>query len=174
MGHAFARACAGSCAAILILVLCALAFHPAPANAQAVYGSIGGRVTDPSGALLPGVTVTITSLSRQTTDTVVSTDSGLFVKERLLPGPYKVEAELSGFKTAVVQRVEVGVDSQTPVEFVLEVGQVTEAVTVTGGATLLTTDRADVATRFDSRQITDLPVLDRNFTKFLLLTPGTQ
>ena len=64
--------------------------------------------------------------------------------------------------------------AQTPVEFTLEVGQVTDEVTVTGGATLLTTDRADVSTRFDTRQITDLPVLDRNFTKFLLLTPGTQ
>ena len=59
-------------------------------------------------------------------------------------------------------------------QFILEVGQLTEEVTVTGGSTLLTTDRADVATRFDSRQLTDLPVLDRNFTKFLLLTPGTQ
>src|SRR4029453_15320444 len=58
--------------------------------------------------------------------------------------------------------------------FLLQVGQLTDEVTVTGGATLLTTDRADVATRFDSRQLTDLPVLDRNFTKFLLLTPGTQ
>ena len=85
-----------------------------------------------------------------------------------------MQAELTGFKTAVVQRVEVGVDSQTPVQFMLEVGQLTDSVTVTGGATLLTTDRADVATRFDSRQLTDLPVLDRNFTKFLLLTPGTQ
>ena len=85
-----------------------------------------------------------------------------------------MQAELNGFKTAVVPRVEVGVDSQTPVEFILEVGQLTDEVTVTGGATLLTTDRADVAMRFDSRQLTDLPVLDRNFTKFLLLTPGTQ
>ena len=158
----------------LLLVLGALALHPTTLGAQAVYGSIGGRVTDSSGGLLPGATVTITSLDRQTTDSVVSTDSGLFVKERLLPGVYKVQAELNGFKTAVVPRVEVGVDSQTPVEFVLEVGQVTDSVTVTGGATLLTTDRADVATRFDSRQLTDLPVLDRNFTKFLLLTPGTQ
>ena len=106
--------------------------------------------------------------------TVVTNESGLFLKERLLPGAYKVQAELTGFKTAIVQRVEVGVDSQTPVQFVLEVGQLTDEVTVTGGATLLTTDRADVAMRFDSRQLTDLPVLDRNFTKFLLLTPGTQ
>ena len=165
MGIGHARAC---------IILFTLTVLPAPVSAQAVYGSIGGSVRDPSGAVLPGVTINITSLARQTTDSVVSNESGLFVKERLLPGEYKVQAELTGFKAAVVQRVLVGVDSQTPVEFVLEVGQLSDEVTVTGGATLLTTDRADVATRFDSRQLTDLPVLDRNFTKFLLLTPGTQ
>ena len=55
-----------------------------------------------------------------------------------------------------------------------ELGQLTETVEVTGGSPLLKTDRADVATTFDERQLTDLPVLDRNFTKFILLTPGTQ
>ena len=159
---------------VFLVILCALALLPTTARAQAVYGSISGTVKDPSGAVLPGVTVNIVSLTRQTTDSVTSNDSGVFVKERLLPGEYKVQAELSGFRTAVVPRVLVGVDSQTPVEFVLEVGQISDEVTVTGGATLLTSDRADVAMRFDSRQLTDLPVLDRNFTKFLLLTPGTQ
>ncbi len=158
----------------LFLILWALAVAPRPVDAQAVYGSIGGTVKDPSGAVLPGVTVNIVSLTRQTTDSVVTNESGMFVKERLLPGEYKIQAELAGFKTAIVPRVEVGVDSQTPVEFVLQVGQLSDEVTVTGGATLLTTDRADVAMRFDARQLTDLPVLDRNFTKFLLLTPGTQ
>ena len=161
---------------VLALLFCGflLALFPAPATAQAVYGSIGGTVRDSSGGVLPGATITITSLSRKTTDSVVSNESGLFVKERLLPGEYSVQAELSGFKSAVVPNVVVGVDAQTPVEFVLQVGQISEQVTVTGGSTLLTTDRADVATRFDSKQITDLPVLDRNFTKFILLTPGTQ
>jgi hypothetical protein len=168
------RARASRAAVLFTIVLGLFAICPASVDAQAVYGSIGGTVKDPSGAVLPGVTVTITSIGRQTTDSVVTNESGLFVKERLLPGEYKVEAELTGFKTAVVQRVEVGIDRQTPVEFTLEVGQVSDEVTVTGGATLLTTDRADVSTRFEARQITDLPVLDRNFTKFLLLTPGTQ
>jgi len=157
-----------------ILLGIAAALLPLPSAAQAVYGSIGGTVRDPSGAVLPGVTVAIVSLARQTTDTVVTNESGLFVKDRLLPGEYRVQAELSGFKAAVLPRVDVRLDAQTPIEFVLQVGAMTEEVTVTGGATLLTTDRADVSTRFDSRQITDLPVLDRNFTKFLLLTPGTQ
>jgi hypothetical protein len=147
---------------------------PALSSAQAVYGSIGGAVKDSSGAVLPGVTVTIVSLTRQTSDSVLTNESGLFLKERLLPGEYSVQAELTGFKTAVVPKVQVGVDTQTPLEFVLQVGELAEQVTVTGGSTLLTTDRADVATRFDSKQITDLPVLDRNFTKFILLTPGTQ
>jgi outer membrane receptor protein involved in Fe transport len=175
MGPASVHARTHNRAAILFTILCLLtAVCPATSDAQAVYGSIGGSVKDPTGAVLPGVTVTIVSVGRQTSDTVVTNESGLFVKERLLPGEYRVEAELAGFKGAVVPQVIVGVDAQTPVDFVLEVGQVTEQVEVTGGSTLLTTDRADVSTRFDSKQITDLPVLDRNFTKFILLTPGTQ
>jgi hypothetical protein len=124
--------------------------------------------------VLPGVTVTITSLERKTVDTAVTNESGLFVKERLLPGTYAVKAELAGFKTAVVPNITVGVDAQTPVTFTLEIGAVSEEVMVTGGSPLLTVDRADISTRFDTKQLTDLPVLDRNFTKFILLTPGTQ
>ena len=144
------------------------------AAAQAVYGSIGGTVRDASGAMMPGVTVTITSLERKTVDTVVSNESGFFVKDRLLPGIYEVKAEVSGFRAAVVPEVRVNVASQTPVNFDLQLGDLTESIEVTGGSPLLKTDRADVATNFDSKQITDLPVLDRNFTKFILLTPGTQ
>jgi outer membrane receptor protein involved in Fe transport len=158
---------------LALIMLIALAV-PSPAMAQAVYGSISGNVKDSSGGVLPGVTVTITSVDRKTSDSVVTNDSGLFIKERLLPGAYEVKAELSGFKVAVVPRIDVSVDTQTRVDLTLEVGQVAEQITVTGGSTLLTTDRADVATRFDTKQITDLPVLDRNFTKFVLLTPGTQ
>ena len=147
---------------------------PAGAAAQAVYGSLSGTVTDNSGGALPGVTVAITSLERNIVDTVVTNESGIYAKDRLLPGTYEVKAELAGFKTAVVPRVTVSVDTQTPVNFKLEVGAVTEEVTVSGGAPLLKTDRADVATRFDAKELTELPVLDRNFTKFILLTPGAQ
>ena len=145
-----------------------------PAHGQAVYGSIAGTVTDNSGAVLPGVAVTITSVQRKTADTVVTDENGRYTRERLLPGSYEVRAELQGFKLAVVPEVTVAVDTQTPVNFPMEVGQVAEEVTVTGGSPLLKTDRADVSTRFEQRQLTELPVLDRNATKFLLLTPGTQ
>ncbi|HSL23196.1 MAG TPA: TonB-dependent receptor [Vicinamibacterales bacterium] len=147
---------------------------PAPAAGQAVYGNISGIVRDSTGAVVPGVTVTITSLERKTVDAVVTNESGRYLKERLLPGSYEVKAELSGFKTAVVPKVDVGVDSTVPIDFVMDPGEITEAVEVTGGSPLLRVDRADVSTRFSTEEITELPVLDRNFTKFILLTPGTQ
>ena len=88
----------------MVVALCALLIAaPVPeAAAQAVYGSIGGIVKDSSGAVLPGATVTVTSLERKTVDTVVSNELGLYVKDRLLPGTYEVKAELSGFKTAIL------------------------------------------------------------------------
>ena len=158
----------------LAMTALAVVSAPAGAAAQAVYGSLSGSVTDNSGGALPGVTVAITSLERNIVDTVVTNESGIYAKDRLLPGTYEVKAELAGFKTAVVPRVTVSVDTQTPVNFKLEVGAVSEEVTVSGGAPLLKTDRADVATRFDAKELTELPVLDRNFTKFILLTPGAQ
>ena len=70
--------------------------------AQAVYGSIAGTVTDTSGASVPGVTVTITSVERKTVDTVVTNESGFFSKDRLVPGTYEVKAELSASRPPVV------------------------------------------------------------------------
>jgi hypothetical protein len=146
-----------------------------PARGQAVYGSIAGTVLDSSGAAVPGATVTVTSLSRKTVDTVLSNAAGHYSKDRLLPGLYEVKTELTGFKARVVSSVSVSVDTQTKIDIKLDTGDLTESVTVdaTEGQ-LLKTDRADVATTFESKQLTELPVLDRNFTKFLLLTPGTQ
>jgi hypothetical protein len=147
---------------------------PAPAYAQAVYGSIAGTITDSTGATLPGVSVTITSVERSTVDTVTTTSAGYYAKDRLQPGTYSVKAELSGFRPVAVSSVRVTVDTQTKVDLAMDVGSMTEAVEVSAQGTLLKTDRADVATVFETRQITDLPILDRNFTKFILLTPGTQ
>jgi outer membrane receptor protein involved in Fe transport len=158
----------------MAIALAVLTAWPAAARAQAVYGSIAGTIQDSSGAALPGVNVTVTSVERNTTDTVVTNDSGNYTKDRLLPGTYSVKAELSGFKPALVKAVRVNLDAQTPVDLKLDVGQLSEVVEVSAGGTLLKTDRADVATTFEEEQITDLPVIDRNFTKFLLLTPGTQ
>ena len=158
----------------LILTL-ALGLLAPPVRAQAVYGSIAGTVLDSSGAVVPGATVTVTSVARKTVGTVTSNASGYYAKDRLLPGIYEVKSELTGFKAKVVSSVSVNVDTQTRVDFRLETGDISESVTVNAAESqLLKTDRADVATVFEEKQLTELPVLDRNFTKFLLLTPGTQ
>src|SRR5437867_7398161 len=158
----------------LAVALVLAVFAPSRAIAQAVYGSVSGIITDTTGAVVPGVTVTITSAERKTVDTIVTNESGLYVKERLLPGTYEVKAELTGFRTPVFPDIKVNVDTQTKLNIRLDLGSVSENVTVAGFSPLLKTDRADVATTFESKQINDLPILDRNFTKFILLTPGTQ
>ncbi len=159
---------------VLLLLAVMMVLTPSRASAQAVYGSISGIVTDPTGAVVPGATVTITSVERKTSDDVVTNESGIYLKDRLLPGTYEVKAELQGFKSAVFPSIRVNVDTQTPLNIKFETGAVSESVTVAGFSPVLKTDRADVATTFDSKEISDLPVLDRNFTKFILLTPGTQ
>ncbi len=159
---------------VLVILAIASMSSVSTAAAQAVYGSISGTVSDSTGGVLPGATVVITSVERKTVDTVIANESGFYVKDRLLPGVYEVKADLQGFKSAIVPKVQVAVDTQVPINFKLEVGSSSEEITVTGGAPLLKTDRADVATRFDTKELTELPVLDRNFTKFILLTPGAQ
>ena len=86
-----------------------------------------------------------------------------------------MKVELSGFKQAVVSATSRSTSTRRRrLNVKLEVGAISEAVTVTGVSPLLKTDRADVSTRSTPEQLTELPVLDRNFTKFILLTPGTQ
>ncbi|MBA3441691.1 MAG: TonB-dependent receptor, partial [Pyrinomonadaceae bacterium] len=160
---------------LLFGLLLMTAVLPAESRAQAVYGSVSGTVTDPAGAVVPEASVTVRSIERNTTDVVQTNESGNYVKERLLPGTYEVRVEKAGFKLGVVSPVTINVDTSTNTDVTLETGQVTETVTVTGSeGDLLKTDRADVATTFESRQLTDLPILSRNFTRFVLLTPGTQ
>ena len=158
----------------LVGLLLVFVFALGDARAQAVYGSLSGTVTDSSGAVVPNAKVTITSIERKTADTVEANGSGVYVKERLLPGSYEIKVEASNFKTANVTSVTVSVDTQTNADVALETGQVSENVTVTAEGTLLKTDRADVATTFTQREVSELPIIDRNFTKLILLTPGTQ
>ncbi|HMV51033.1 MAG TPA: carboxypeptidase-like regulatory domain-containing protein, partial [Blastocatellia bacterium] len=160
-----------------ILALCALfcaGLCTGNGLGQAVYGSIFGTVTDASGAAVPGATVTITNIGTNVVETTKTNSDGNYNQTRLIPGKYKIKVEQSGFKASVVDEIVVNVDTAATVNLSLQAGAVSEEVTITAEAPLLKTDRADVATTFETRQVTDLPILDRNFTKLILLTPGTQ
>jgi len=141
---------------------------------QAVYGSVFGTVTDSSGAAVPNATVTITNTGTNVSETTKTNASGNYNQTRLIPGTYRVKVEAPSFKAAVIDAVVVNVDTASTANVTLQAGQVSEQITITADAPLLKTDRADVATTFETKQISDLPILDRNFTKFILLTPGAQ
>ena len=156
----------------LCLSILALSIPPA-ARAQAVYGSIVGTVVDSSGAGVPGAKVTITDLSRAVSFAAITNESGFFTQRSLIAGRYQVRIEATGF-SAYVQELSVSVDQETTVDIKLQVGQLSETVEVTGGAPLLKTERSDVATTFSEKTVASLPILNRRFTAFELLTPGVQ
>jgi hypothetical protein len=144
-----------------------------PASAQAVYGGIFGTVTDKSGAVVPNATVTVTDISKGTSVTTTSNESGLYRVQHLIPDTYKIEAEAAGYSKSVVPSVVVYADTAPEIDVQLAVGAVSNTVEVTAGAPLLETDRAEVSTILDSRAVENLPNFNRNFTAFELLTPGT-
>jgi hypothetical protein len=158
---------------ILALTLIWIAIGAKATFAQAVYGSIFGTVTDNSGAVVPNATITVTDVSKNTSVTTKTDGSGGYLVQHLIADTYKVEAEASGFSKTAVDNVIVYVDTKPKVDIQLTVGAVSNTVTVTGGAPLLTADRAEVTTILNDRAVENLPNLNRNFTAFELLTPGT-
>src|SRR5215510_13893505 len=154
-----------------LMICCACAVF---AIAQAVYGSVFGTITDTRGSGVPGATVTITNTGTNVVEKVKTDGSGYYNQTRLVPGKYRVKVEAGGFKTAVIETVVVSVDTASGTNIVLQPGEISETITIIEPAPMLRTDRADVSVIFESRQVTDLPILDRNFTKFILLTPGAQ
>src|SRR5215813_1592344 len=154
-----------------LMICCACAVF---AMAQAVYGSIFGTITDARGSGVPNATVTITNIGTNVTETIKTNSSGYYNQTRLIPGKYSIKVEAGGFKTAVIETVAISVDTASEAKVVLQPGEISEQITISGAAPTLMTDRSDVSVIFENRQVTDLPILDRNFTKFILLTPGAQ
>jgi hypothetical protein len=158
--------------AVLLLGLC---FSAGVAKAQVLYGSLTGNVTDPSGAVVPGAQVEAldiaTGVSRQTT-----TDSaGVYHFTELLPGIYKVTVSATSFGSFVAENVHIDVNTTRRVDVQLKMKQQIETVTVTSAAPLLQTDRADVHTDLDAKEIADLPLLasnGRNFQSAYRIIPG--
>src|SRR6195256_1972989 len=144
------------------------------AAGQAVFGSIIGTVTDAQGNAVSGAKVTVTSISKNTTYETTSKESGNFAVTHLIPDEYRVQVEAPGFKAYQVERVDVNADSSVNLDVPLQVGAVTQTVEVTGDIPQLQTDRADVDVQFSQKYVEDLPILNRNFTNFELLSPGTQ
>jgi carboxypeptidase family protein/TonB-dependent receptor-like protein len=156
------------------LLLMTLGYPAGRLLGQAVYGSIIGTVTDSSGAAVPNAKVTITDVNKGVSYNTTSNESGNYAQQHLIVGVYDVKVETQGFEAFVQKGVQLNVDATVQVNAILQLGQVTQTVEVTAAVPLLKTEKTDVATSFSTQQVEDLPIFNRNFTQFELLTPGTQ
>ena len=140
-------------------ILFAAASHPAWAQTET--GRIAGTVTDVQGGVIPGVTVTAKSVAAGTSRTTVTDSSGNYVIANIPADTYDVTFELSGFKT-VKTRTQVSVGSTVGADARIEVGAVTEQVTVTAAPPTIDTQTGEFKTTISTRQLTELPTLTRN------------
>ena len=148
-----ARVLVGACAVMLLAVLCGQ-----PAEAQGV-GAIGGTIADASGAVLPGVTVTLSSPAGtiNANQSATTDERGVFQFIRLVPGTYRVRAELQGFRSATQENIAITADATARVDLKLEVGGIEEGITVSGEAPLLDTTSAMRQTVLSREVLDSLP-----------------
>jgi hypothetical protein len=155
-----------------LLAIVILASTTTSAFAQLDTGTIVGTVSDLSGAVLPGVTVIATQDATGVAQNTVTNERGQYIFPGLRVGVYTVTTELAGFRRGVRTEITVNVQDRRSVDFVLEVGEVTEQLVVSARAELLQTQSADIGAVVDERQVRDLPLLGRRYAELALLTPG--
>lgn len=143
------------------------------AHAQTLYGNIVGNVRDTSGAAVPGSTITIRDKATGLERTSVSNETGAYSFTNVQPGTYDVKVSLQGFKEAVRTNVPVTVGQVSRVDVALELGALTETITVASDAQLLQTDKTEVSTELKSKDITNMPLNQfRNYQALINLVPG--
>lgn len=142
------------------------------AAAQGTTGNILGIVTDPSGASVPGVTVTVKNAETGQTRVLTSDANGRYRAQGLPPGRYDVEAALDGFQTSQNLGLPLSIGQDLTVNVSLKVGGLDEKVVVTGEAALVNLRQSSVTALVDQTQIRELPLNGRDFSQLTLLQPG--
>jgi hypothetical protein len=148
---------------------------PAPVFAQTGNASVGGFVQDSTQAYIPGVTVTATNTQTGVANSVVTNESGAYNIPSLLPGTYRLTAELPGFKTEVFNDVQLGASSSARYNFRLAVGAVTESVEVTAQQTaILAESSPTIGQVLPEDQIRALPLVSNNTLDLMKTMPGVR
>jgi len=159
----------------LAIFACVCFLIQTPANAQSVYGSIFGTVTDSSGAAIPNATIAVKDESKGTLVTATSNASGDYSVPHLIPDVYDLKVTAKGFRIFETKAISVQADTAPRIDPTLQVGAENTTVEVSADSQPeLKTDRADVSTVFNQQQVSSLPVGDQNFTNLQLLLPGAQ
>jgi hypothetical protein len=150
----------------------AVCLFAAAAGAQDFRGAVTGRITDQSGGILPGVTVTVTNKDTNVAGSTVTNDTGGYSFLYLTPGTYGVAAELQGFKKVVRDNVEVRLGDRLELDFKLEVGRLEETITVSAETPLLETRTGSAGQVIDEKRIALMPLSDGNPFVLARLAPG--
>ncbi len=158
---------------ILISLFLAVALFLANGYAQVTTATISGTVTDDTGAVIPGASVTSTNVNTGATRTVETDARGVYHLRQLQVGTYEVRAGTPGFQTAVRAGIQLTVGLEVNVNITLSVGAVTESVTITEEAPVVETTTSSLASLVDDRQIRDLPLNGRDYTQLIALQVGT-
>ncbi len=156
---------------VLLLALAGLIFFPRSVISQESRGTITGTVTDQQGAVVPGVEIQLRNIETNTVTTVQTNEAGAYTAPFLEPGRYSVAASLAAFKRALRENIELHVGDRLQIDFKLEVGAVTESVTVSAEAEMLETGTASKGQVIDAAKVRDLPSMGRN--PFLLAALAT-
>jgi Carboxypeptidase regulatory-like domain/TonB dependent receptor len=155
------------------VVLAALSIGALPADAQVLYGSIVGHVTDTTGASVPGATVTIQQTETKLKREMVTDAAGAYQFTAVPTGTYTIAVTMSGFRSFGRPGVVVTLNSVARVDAKLEIGQISEAVTVNAESPLLQTERSEVRSELQSVELTNLPVpIGRNYQQLFKTLPG--
>src|SRR5579863_4484847 len=156
----------------LLLSLAAVSFNP-PAYGQVLYGSLVGTVTDETGAVVPGATISVTETETGQTREEISDQGGRFSFVNLALGSYKVTTTAKGFRNVERSGLVITPNVVSRIDFRLEVGQAAETVTVSADAVQLQTDKADTHTELTSKGIINMPLGGfRNYQSLIDLVPG--
>jgi hypothetical protein len=157
----------------LCILAALLAVTATPAMSQVLYGSIVGVVEDPTGAVVPKAKITITNPATGITREVEADEAGRYTVPNLPAGTYELRFSAPGFRTLTRTGVEVAINTVTRVDARLEVGQMTEQVTVSASAAVLQTDKSDVRAEITSQTVTNMPLPGyRNYQSLINLVPG--
>ncbi len=144
------------------------------AQTSGIASDIAIVITDETGALLPGVSVTVTSNTTGISRTLVTDADGGGLAVSLQPGSYSVAAQLNGFATVTLEQVTVALNQRANITIQLKVAPVAEQITVTGESShIVDTSKTDVSSLVNERSVQELPINERNPLRFILTLPGT-
>lgn len=158
--------------ALAIVTLSLLVFYAGHLSAQVTTASISGAVSDDSGAVLPGVSVTVKNLDTGLVRALITDDEGRYRALELALGNYEVQAELAGFQTLVRGGIKLTLGREAILDMTLKVGEISEKIVVHGEAALVETTSSTLTGLVDDKKIRDLPLNGRSFTELALLQEG--